>query len=51
MRWNDTSKAWASHFAFFPILIGDTWIWWETYERRVKFEIEVGPVYDYRLVQ
>ncbi len=38
MRWNRKEKnnGWKVRFAFYPIKIGDTWIWFERYISRFE---------------
>ena len=50
MKWQtEQARGWVRKFAWTPLTIGDQWIWWEHYERRVTHETEVGPSYEYRM--
>lgn len=52
MRWKtEKAREWYRVFAYMPVVVGDEWVWWEWYERKVCFECEVGVSYDYRLPQ
>jgi hypothetical protein len=48
MRWKHEPRRWKTCFAFFPVLIGDNWIWLERYRRRQAAPGDYAP-YEYSL--
>lgn len=51
MRWSAVppkGPVWRKWFAWYPVRIGDEWVWLEMVERTVLGQTEYGPIVDYR---
>lgn len=44
----DRTKVWTRWFAWFPVEVGNTWVWWEPVERKLR-PFGYDLVWEYRL--